>query len=64
MRWAGTVTMSAKELDRLEGLGRVAERRLTQRKAAEQLGVSERPVRRLSRILTSSSPGRRSAGHL
>ncbi len=40
MTWAGTVTMSAKELDRLEVLGRVAERRLTQRQAAEELGVS------------------------
>jgi hypothetical protein len=28
MTWAGTVTMSARELDRLEVLGRVAERRL------------------------------------
>jgi hypothetical protein len=35
----GTVTMSAKELDRLEVLGRVIERRLTQRQAAEQLGL-------------------------
>ena len=51
MMWVGTVTMSAKELDRREVLGRVAERRLTQRRAAEQLGVSERQVRRLSRAL-------------
>jgi hypothetical protein len=51
MTWAGTVTMSAKELDRLEVLGRVAERRLTQRRAAEQLGLSERQVRRLCRAL-------------
>jgi transposase len=43
------VTLSAKELDRLEVLGRVAERRLTQRQAAEQLGLSERQVRRLCR---------------
>ena len=49
MTWAGTVTMSAKELDRLEVLGRVAERRLAQRQAAEQLGVSEHQVRCLSR---------------
>ncbi len=35
MTWVGTVTMSAKELDRLEVLGRVAERRWTQRRAAE-----------------------------
>jgi hypothetical protein len=43
--------MSAKELDRLEVLGRVAERRLTQRQAVEQLGLSERQVRRLCRAL-------------
>jgi transposase len=51
MTWAGTVTMSAKELDRLEVLGRVVERRLTQRRAAEQLGLSARQVRRLCRAL-------------
>ena len=34
----GTLTMSAKELNRLEILGRVLERRLTQSQAAEQLG--------------------------
>jgi predicted ArsR family transcriptional regulator len=38
--------MSAKELDRLEVLSRVIERRLTRRQAAEQLGLSERQVRR------------------
>ena len=48
---AGTVTMSAKELDRLEVLGRVLERRQTQRRAAEQLGLSERQLRRLCRAL-------------
>ena len=41
--------MSAKELDRLEIIGRVAERRLTQRKAAERLGLSLRQVGRLCR---------------
>jgi len=51
MTWTGTVTMSARELDRLEVLGRVAERRLTQRQAAEQLALSERQVRRLCRAL-------------
>lgn len=40
----GTVTMSGKELNRLEVLGRVIERRRTQRQAAEQLGLSERQV--------------------
>ncbi len=51
MTYAGTVTMSARELDRLEVLGRVVERRLTQRQAAEQLGLSVRQVRRLCRAL-------------
>lgn len=51
MRDAGTVTMSRRELDRVEVLGRVNERRLTQRQAAEQLGLSERQVRRLCRAL-------------
>jgi len=51
MRGVGTVTMSARELDRLEVVRRVAERRLTQRRAAEQLGLSERQVRRLCRVL-------------
>ncbi len=51
MTYAETVTMSAKELDRLEVLGRVVERRLTQRQAAEPLGLSERQVRRLCRAL-------------
>jgi transposase len=49
---AGTVTMSARELDRLEVLGRVIEGRRTQRQAAEQLGLSERQVRRLCRALS------------
>ena len=37
MRNAETLTMSAKELDRLEIVGRVVERRLTQRAAAARL---------------------------
>ena len=41
--------MSAKELDRLEIISRVIERRLTQRKAAERLGLSLRQVERLCR---------------
>ena len=40
----GTLTMSVKELNRLEILGRALERRLTQ--AAEQLGLSLRQVER------------------
>ena len=50
MTWAGTVTMSTDELDRL------VERRLTQRQAAEQLGVSERQVG------ASSGPAARRVG--
>ena len=38
----GTLTMSSKELNRLEILGRVRERRLTQAQAAEQLGLGVR----------------------
>ena len=49
MKEAGNLTMSAKELDRLEIIGRVVERRLTQWKAAEQLGLSLRQVERLCR---------------
>ncbi len=65
---AGNLTMSTKELDRLEIIGRVLERRLTQRKAAEQLGLSLRQVERLCRAyrsdgaagLVSRKRGRRS----
>jgi transposase len=46
---ARNLTMSAKELDRLEIISRVAERRLTQQRAAEQLGLSLRQVERLCR---------------
>jgi len=56
MTWVGTVTMSGKELDRLEVLGRVLQRRLTQRSAAEQLGLTERQVRRLCRALAQHGP--------
>ena len=42
MRDAETLTMSAKELDRLEIIGRVVERRLTQRAAAARLGLAAR----------------------
>ena len=47
----GTLTMSRKELNRLEILGRVLERRLTQAQAAEQLGLGVRQVERLCRKL-------------
>jgi hypothetical protein len=45
------LTMSRKELNRLEILGRVLERRLTQVQAAEQLGLGVRQVERLCRKL-------------
>ncbi len=48
---ARTLTMSVKELDRLELLGRVIERRMTQPQAAAQLGLSLRQVERLCRAL-------------
>jgi transposase len=57
MDGARTWTMSAKELDRLEVLGRVIERRLTQRQAAEQLGLSLRQVERLCRALRADGAG-------
>ncbi len=53
MKDAGNLTMSTKELDRLEIIGRVLERRLTQRTAAEQLGLSLRQVERLCRAFRS-----------
>ena len=39
--------MSTRELDRLQVLGRVAEKRLTQREAAVILGVTDRQLRRI-----------------
>jgi hypothetical protein len=41
------VTMSARELERLALMQRIAERRTTQRMVAEQLGLSVRQVERL-----------------
>ena len=52
------LTMSRKELNRLEILGRALERRLTQAQAAEQLGLSVRQVERLCRKLrVEGAPG-------
>jgi hypothetical protein len=52
------LTMSRKELNRLEILGRVLERRLTQVQAAEQLGLGVRQVERLCRKLrVEGAPG-------
>ena len=53
---AGTLTMSGKELNRLEVLGRALERRLTQSQAAEQLGLGIRQVERLCRQLRIEGP--------
>jgi len=52
----GTLTMSRNELNRLQILTRVLERRLTQAKAAEQLGLSLRQVERLCRTLRLEGP--------
>lgn len=47
------VTLTMEELERLEVLTQLAERRLTQRRAAERLGLSPRQVRRLVGRLTA-----------
>ena len=52
----GYLTMSAKELNRLEILGRALERRLTQAQAADQLGLGIRQVERLCRKLRVEGP--------
>jgi transposase len=57
MKDAGNLTMSAKELDRLEMIRRVFERRLTQRKAADRLGLSLRQVERLCRAFRVDGAG-------
>jgi hypothetical protein len=44
---AELITMSAREVDRLDVVRRVLEGRLTQAKAGELTGLSERQVRRL-----------------
>jgi len=64
--------MSKRELDRLQVLGRVSERRLGQREAARVLGVTGRQLRRLwgayqregAAGLTSKKRGRRSNNRL
>ncbi len=52
----GYLTMSAKELNRLEVLQRVLERRRTQAQAAEQLGLGVRQIERLCRRLRIEGP--------
>lgn len=62
------VTLSHEELDRLQIMTRIAERRLTQRHAGELLGLAERQIRRLYRAfkahgaagLISAKRGKRS----
>ena len=49
---ANLVALTMGELDRLQVLTRIAERRLTRRRAARLLGLSERQVRRLYTALT------------
>ena len=49
-------TMSKQELDRVELMVRIQERRLTQRQAAEMLDVSVRQVERLYRRYKQSGP--------
>jgi len=51
---ADTVGLTMGELDRLQIVTRIAERRLTRRRAAELLGLSERQVRRLSQAFVYS----------
>ncbi len=41
------LTMSEKELNRLEVIQRLEEKRLLQKEGAEMLGVSERQIRRV-----------------
>ena len=48
--------MSLQELDRAELMRRIHERRLTQRKAAEALGPTERQVQRLYRAYRTCGP--------
>jgi predicted transcriptional regulator len=51
---AGEITMSARELDRLEVIRRLVEDRLSQAKASELLGLTDHQVRRLCRALERS----------
>jgi transposase len=51
------LTMSKKELTRIEVLKRVEEKRLKQREAAGMLGISQRHVRRLLRAYRLGGEG-------
>jgi len=48
--------MSTRELDRLQVLVRVTEKRLTQREASQELGVTERQLRRLLSAYRTDGP--------
>lgn len=50
----GPLTLSMTELDRLQVLTRIAERRLSRRRAAALLGLSERQVRRVYEAFTQA----------
>ena len=56
MREARDLTMSTREFDRLQIISRVTERRLTQREAAEQLGLGVRQLQRLCHSYRESGP--------
>jgi hypothetical protein len=57
------VAMSTREFDRLEVIRRVAERSLSQTKAAELVGLSERQVRRLGIAYAERGPAGLVSGH-
>lgn len=54
----GPLTVSMKELDRLQLMTRIAERRLTRRRAADLLQLSERQVQRLYRAFVRDGAAR------
>ena len=54
---ANMVALTMGELDRLQVITRIAERRLTRRRAAILLGLSERQVRRLYAAFTRNGAG-------
>ena len=56
LRMTGHLLMSNRELDRLQVLVRLSERRLTQREAARVLGITERQLRRLWRAYRERGP--------
>ena len=57
------ITMSRREVDRLGVIQAVADRRLRQREAARQLGLSTRQVKRLVRDFRERGPAGLISGH-